>query len=281
ETFRPPAVTIALGTMSARKFCLLLRLLRKIRNCFSFRPEEHATLASASFIEANSPRCFNTVTAAAATVITAASACSPLRPACSKISCWRGSRSSRSSPAACKNLFNAIKRANRQDSSFLSKAALLRRGGSPTRGDDLRSPLAPHRQHLAGLLPLDQRHDMSAPYLSRVAFSGFVLRPIVDAGDPPAPFPKDLPGKKSGAQVGLFRLERLARWAASCTIPIDYLNWPPTSDGSQRCIHSPCKPRSCVICLTSPKIWRAVTCWSRARTSKSTHCAGTRGIRPN
>ena len=124
ETFRPPAVTIALGTMSARKFCLLLRLLRKIRNCFSFRPEEHATLASASFIEANSPRCFNTVTAAAATVITAASACSPLRPACSKISCWRGSRSSRSSPAACKNLFNAIKRANRQDSSFLSKAAL-------------------------------------------------------------------------------------------------------------------------------------------------------------
>jgi hypothetical protein len=121
------------------------------------------------------------------------------------------------------------------------------------RGDDLRSPLAPHQQHLAGLLPLDQRHDVSAPYLERVAFSGFVLRPIVDAGDPPAPFLKDLPGKKSGAQVGLFRLERLARCAASCTIPIDYLNWPPTSDGShalggQRCIHSPCKPRSCVIC---------------------------------
>ena len=100
------------------------------------------------------------------------------------------------------------------------------------RGDDLRSPLAPHQQHLAGLLPLDQRHDVSAPYLERVAFSGFVLRPIVDAGDPPAPFLKDLPGKKSGAQVGLFRLERLARCAASCTIPIDYLNWPPTSDGS-------------------------------------------------
>src|SRR4029079_13826616 len=78
-------------------------------------------------------------------------------------------------------------------------------------------PLAPHRQHLAGLLPLDQRYDMSAPYLCRVAFSGFVLRPIADAGEPPAPFPKDLPGKKSGAQVGLFRLERLARCAASCT----------------------------------------------------------------
>src|SRR6185312_12039616 len=41
------------------------------------------------------------------------------------------------------------------------------------------------------------------------------------------------------------------------------------------CLHSPCKRRSCVICSISPKTWRAVTCWSRARNSKSTHCVVT------